>query len=199
MPNIVESIIDKVKTPDRVELSPADKQLLKKLIDSSAETRKEHKVFTETQRKETEEHLSAQLKALEELFTTHLQSSQDNFNTKLGEVLDNIKNLPELPAINTSLDTLKHAVLEQAEQGNNQLKTQMEDKHNALSTQLAALKSSAKDKEILDKLSSLSNQLSEMEARQNRQLRTVKIILGFTIWLSLLTLAVIAASVLGYI
>ena len=45
MPNLVESFIDKVKTPDKLELSPADRQLLKKLIDS-IETLKEKKKYS---------------------------------------------------------------------------------------------------------------------------------------------------------
>ena len=165
MPNLVESFIDKVKTPNKLELSPADRQLLKKLIDS-IETLKEKKKFSDTQLKETEEHLSTQLKDSEH----HLK-----------------------------FDELKHFISEQTEQEKYQFKTQLEDKHNTVSSQLQGLKSAIKDTTILDKISSLSNQLSEMEVQQNRQMRTIKIILGFTIWLSLLTLAVIAASVLGYI
>ncbi len=209
MPNLVESFIDKVKTPDKLELSPADRQLLKKLIDS-IETLKEKKKFSDTQLKETEEHLStqlkdsehhldAQIKELDTLLNSQICISQDNLYIKIREVLEEIKNLPEPPDVNSKFDELKHFISEQTEQEKYQFKTQLEDKHNAVSSQLQGLKSAIKDTTILDKISSLSNQLSEMEVQQNRQMRTIKIILGFTIWLSLLTLAVIAASVLGYI
>lgn len=209
MPNLVETIIDKVKTPDKVELSPTDRQLIKKLIDS-VETLKDKRVLADTRLQEAEEHLSIQLndirehlnakqKDSEELINTQIQASQDNLSVKIGKVLNEIKNLPEPPEINSKYDNLKQFISEQTEQENYHLKTQLEDNHNTISTQLQALKSSMKDTVILDKLSSLSNQLSEMETQQNKQIRTIKIILGFTIWLSLLTLAVIAASVLGYI
>ena len=197
MPNLVESFIDKVKTPNKLELSPADRQLLKKLIDS-IETLKEKKKFSDTQLKETEEHLStqlkdsehhldAQIKELDTLLNSQICISQDNLYIKIREVLEEIKNLPEPPDVNSKFDELKHFISEQTEQEKYQFKT------------LQGLKSAIKDTTILDKISSLSNQLSEMEVQQNRQMRTIKIILGFTIWLSLLTLAVIAASVLGYI
>ena len=56
-----------------------------------------------------------------------------------------------------------------------------------------------KDDEILSKLPTLCNQLSDMEVLITRQMRTVKIMLGITIWVCILTLAVAVAHVLGYI
>lgn len=180
MANLVESIMDRVKFPDKIELSQADRQLLQKLT-SSVEELKSKKTVTDKQLAEAEERLLAQMRLLFE-----------ETNEKSAET-------EQPPEISLDLSELKHFISEENEQRKYQIKSLMEEKNSELTSQLQNLKTSIKDEEILSKIPSLFNQLYDTETNLHRQMRTVKIMMGFTIWTSILTLAVVAAHVLGYI
>ena len=62
MANLVESIIDKVKS-DKIELSQTDRHLLQKLS-ASIDALKSKKTITESQLTETEERLNTQIKTI---------------------------------------------------------------------------------------------------------------------------------------
>ena len=180
MANLVESIIDKVKLPDKIELSHADRQLLLKLS-ASVEELKTRKALTDAQ----------------------LNAAEERLNTQMQRLFEEAANRPSEPAqppeINIDLTDLKHFISEETEQKKYQLKACIEDKYNDTTSQFKALKGMIKDDEILSKLPTLCNQLSDMEILITRQMRTVKIMLGITIWVCILTLAVAVAHVLGYI
>lgn len=183
MANLVETIIDRVKVPDKMELAPADRQLLQKLA-ASVEELKAKKTLTDTQLAEAEERLGAQI---QELFE------------KEKPLLIKAAEPPKPPEIKIDLDDIKRFIAEQSEQGKYQLKSHMQEQYNSASSQLQEIQTAIKDEEVLKKILSLYNQMSGMEMQINRQLRTVKIMTGFTIWTVLLMLAAVVAQVLGYL
>ena len=92
MAKLVDSIMDKVKFPDKIELSHADRQMLLKLA-ASVEELKARKAITGAQLNDTEERLSAQMQSL------------------FKEAADRPAPLPEPvqpPEVNIDLTDLKH-------------------------------------------------------------------------------------------
>ncbi len=183
MANLVESIMDKVKFPDKMELSQADRQLLQKLA-ASVDELKSKKTVTDKQLAEAEERLLAEMRLL-----FHEAQEQP----------EQVQKLPEPQEVSIDFSELRHFISEENEQGKYQIKTFIEDKNSTLASQLQNIKTSIKDEEILNKMPSIFNQLCDTETNLHKQMRTVKIMMGFTIWTSILTLAVIAAHVLGYL
>lgn len=149
MANLVETLMDKIKIPDKIELSQADRQLLQKLAAD-----------------------------VEELKTIDTHTEQP-------------------PDITIDFSDLKHFMSEEHRQEKYQLKSLIDEKNDAIISQLHNIQASVKGEEILNQMTTLSNQLSDTEFSLRRQLRTVKIMMGFTIWICIMTLAAMAAQALG--
>lgn len=182
MAKLVDTFIDRMKVPEKLELSQADRQLLQKLA-ASVEELKTKKNITEQQLGEAEQRLLTQIRIL-------LEESQ-----KSAPAPEPAK--PQEMAIDFS--ELRHFISEEVEQEKYQTKSLIEEKHGSVTAQLQSLISSVKDDEILSKLPSLFNQVSDTEMTLRKQIRTVKIMLGFSIWISIMTLAAMAAQALGLI
>lgn len=187
MANLVESIKERVKFPEKMDLSPADRQLLHKLA-AAVEELKQQRTVTEQQLTQTEERLLAQIEAmLNETRTAMLQAQEESMQ-------------PAPPQeITPDFSELKHFISETSEQKQYQIKSLIGEAEGQTTAQLQSILGAIKDEEILNKLPTLFTQLSDTEQHLNRQLRTVKIMMGVTIWISLLSLIAIAGNILGFI
>lgn len=184
MANLVETLMDKMKVPEKLELSQADRQLLQKLA-ASVDELKAKKTITEQQLNEAEERLLAQMRIL-------LEEAQQNAPTPEPAK-------PQEIDVKVDFSDLKHFISEEHEQGKYQIKSLIEEKNGAVVSQLHTIQTAVKDEEILNKMPTLFNQLNDTELALRKQLRTVKIMMGFTIWISIMTLAAMVAQVLGLI
>lgn len=183
MANIVESLMDKIKFPEKMELSQADRQLLQSLAASMDEL-KAKDALSEKDLSETEQRLLVQLRTV--------------LKEDIKEALP-VQEPVELPEITVDFSELKSFLSEKTLQENRQIKSLIEEKSGSLYSQLQNIKISIKDEEILNKLPALLTQLTDTEHSLRKQLRTVKIMMGFSIWISIMTLAAMVAMALGLI
>lgn len=133
--------------------------------------------------------LSEQIQQTQALLTEQAQQTRKT----LAEL---VANQPELTLDFTEL---KHFISEENEHEKYQLKALIEDRQSATASQLQSLKISMKDEDILSKMPSIYNQVCDTETHLHKQIRTVKILAGLSIWTSLLTLGLITAYILGYL
>lgn len=180
MANIVESLMDKIKVPEKPELSQADRQILQQLA-MSVEELKSKKYLTQQDLSESEQRLIVQLRAALK------EDGKDGTGSAQPQ------------EVTVDLSELKRFISEETDKERYQIKALIEEKNGSVSSQLQDLKASIKDEEILGKLPAILNQLSDTEYTLRKQLRTVKIMMGFTIWISIMTLAAMAAQALGLI
>lgn len=183
MANIVESLMDKIKVPEKLELSQSDRQLLQKLV-MSVEELKKRNYLTEQELSQSEQRLLAQIR-------TALKDDMKESISSSGSAQPH--------EVTVDLSELKRFISEETDKERYQVKALIEEKNRAVNSQLQNIRAAIKDEEILDKLPSILNQLSDTEHTLRKQLRTVKIMMGFTIWISIMTLAAMVAQALGYI
>ncbi|MBP3542787.1 MAG: hypothetical protein J6J86_01020 [Lachnospiraceae bacterium] len=185
MANIVESLMDKIKFPEKMDLSHTDRQLLQKLSASVEELKAKDSVSAK-QLITSEERLLAQISGL----------SKDV--KKLQEACAQAPEL-QVPEITVDFSELKQHITDETEKSEYKVRGLMEAKADAAMGVLKAIQTSGRDAELIKYAETLSNRMLEVEAGIKKQLRTVKIMMGFTIWISIMALAAMVAQVLGLV
>lgn len=171
MANIVDSLMDKIKFPEKLELSSADRQLLQKL-NASVEELKTRESASAMQLADTEKKLLAQLETL---------------STKQSQ----------LPEAEADLSGLRQYITDETEKSEYKIRGLIEHKADETKELLKAVQTANRDEELIKYTEALSNRILEVEAGLTGQLRTVKIMMGFTIWISIMALAAMVIQVLG--
>lgn len=185
MANIVESLMDKIKFPEKMDLSHADRQLIQKL-NASVEELKAKDSVSAKQLVTSEERLLAQINSL---------------SKELQKLQDTVAEPPEIqvPEITVDFSELKQHITDETEKSEYKIRGLMEAKADATMGVLKAIQTSSRDEELVKYAETLTNRILEVEAGMKKQLRTVKIMMGFTIWISIMALAAMVAQVLGLI
>ena len=94
---------------------------------------------------------------------------------------------------------LKQHITDETQKSEYNVRGLMEAKADAAMGVLKAIQTSGRDAELIKYAETLSNRMLEMETGIKKQLRTVKIMMGFTIWISIMALAAMVAQVLGLV
>lgn len=174
MANIVESFMDKMKYPEKAELSHADRQLIQKLS-ASVEELKTKETVSVRQLAASEKHILARIDALSDSGSSSAPESSADFSE------------------------LRQYIADENEKSAYKLRGLIEHKADEAQELLKALQTSDRADELIKYAEVLSTCMLEAEARLSRQLRTVKIMMGFAIWISIMALAALTAQVLGLI
>lgn len=185
MANIVESLMDKIKFPEKMDLSHTDRQLLQKLNASVDELKAKDSVSAK-QLITTEERLLAQINVL---------------SKEVKKLQDSVAEPPEIqvPEITVDFSELKQHITDETEKSEYKVRGLIEGKADAAQGILKAIQTSGRDEELVKYAETLSNRILEAEAGIKKQLQAVKIMMGFTIWISIMALAAMVAQVLGIV
>lgn len=187
MANIVESLMDKIKFPEKMDLSSTDRQLLQKLNASIEDLKnKSSDSVSPKQFVMAEERLLAQINSL---------------SKEVKKLQDAVAEPPEIqvPEITVDFSELKQHITDETEKSEYKIRGLMEAKADATMGVLKAIQTSSRDEELIKYAETLTNRILEVEAGMKKQLRTVKIMMGFTIWISIMALAAMVAQVLGIV
>lgn len=175
MANIVDSLMDKIKFPEKIDLSHTDRQLIQKLNTAVEELNAKDTVSAK-QLADTEERLLAQITALSGLpGTSQTAEASPDFAD------------------------LKQYITDETEKSEYRIRGLIEHKADETKGLLKSVQTANRDEELIKYAEALSNRMLEVEAGLKKQIRTVKIMMGFTIWISIIALAAMVAQVLGLV
>lgn len=194
MANLVDTIKDRMKFPEKLELAPGDRRLLEKLEASAQKLIKE---------RESQEQTLHEIKDMLHTSTKDFQLDMDALVGRIEKAADGEKLLKELEKTMdkkmVDSDKLLRKIENTVEKEGSGVKALVEDRSNDMAAKLGSLKASGKDEELLKQLGMVLEQVRASEKRVEKQFRGVKIMTGLAIWTSLLTLAVLVARILEFI
>lgn len=220
MANLVDTIKDRMKFPEKLELAPGDRRLLEKLEasaqklikerESQEQTLHEIKDMLHTSTKDFQLDMDALVGRIEKAADGEklIRRMEETLNTdvlvqKIENALDTEKLLKELEKTMdkkmVDSDKLLRKIENTVEKEGSGVKALVEDRSNDMAAKLGSLKASGKDEELLKQLGMVLEQVRASEKRVEKQFRGVKIMTGLAIWTSLLTLAVLVARILEFI
>ena len=190
MANLEDTFMKKLELPEYMELSPDDKDVLKKLADSLDGLRTQYQI-DEARLQEIERLLRQQsspgkgkrqeIEKREKKVVSEREEEQERRDRILKEEAE-------------------RQFLEDAVQGStDQIRASITERFGALETKVDMLRTISKNVEGSGLPEGLVKELREMRVEMEKQIKGVKVMVGVSIWTTLLTLSVLIARILGFI
>lgn len=133
------------------------------------------------------------VKTLEEL-----KNQQKEISNQIEERASE-KEVPEIIQSNSKDEKMLSRLDENMSLGHDQIKALLADRSSSIETKLNVIKALIKDEELLEVIEKIREGIQASEKTIAKQIGSVKIMIGFCIWSSLLTLAVLVAHLLQFI
>lgn len=190
MGNLEDTFMKKLELPEYMELSPDDKDVLINLVESVDRLREQY---------ETDE---ARLQEIEKLLR------QQNSPGKVQKQEGNKREKPAVGEKENEQERREQILKEEAEkrfledvvQGStDQIKASIAERFGSLETKVNMLRTISKNEETSELSEELSVELKEMKNIIEKQFKGIKVMAGVSIWVTLLTLSVLIARILGVI